>query len=314
MRCCFITGQDMEQEPAANPADDGPVNLDDVQETEPEQQEAQSPAGGESGEIDELMKEALGEPEANPEFVEVEIDGKTYKVSAADGEPVDPELKFGAMRDADYRKKTMSLSEERTAFQKEQANLRALANLEGDAAARADRLRIIDAQVRQLSQLNVSELQQQGYTDEQIEEARRDLAGLVEQRSNLAGLVSRDIQQLDAKRNELRSGAREEAIRKAGMEDKALTPDRAEYLEKFAVELGFSEEDAKSLSSPQEYKVLHYADIGRKLIERQQKTAAMKAAAAGSPANTLGGAKAGNKRPEDMSMAEYAAWREAGNG
>ena len=304
---------ELEDVPAANPADDEPVNLD-APETGEAQAEAQPPAGGESDDLDELTKKALGETEANLEAVEVEIDGKTYKVMTANGEPVDPELKFGAMRDADYRQKTMSLSEERKAFQQEQAALRALANLQGDAAMRAQELRAIDAKVRQLSNLDVRDLQQQGYSDEQIREAQAHLQQLTAQRQALVQAVSQDVQGLRAHETQLAQQARQDAIRKAGMEDKALTPERAAELEKFAQSIGFPEEAIQSISLPSEYLTLHYAEIGKQFVERQRKAATMKAAAAGNPAKTLGGRTLGSKDPSSMSMEEYAAWREAGNG
>ena len=304
----------MEEAPAAKPADEGPATLVDVREAALTQTEAQTPAGGESADLDALTKEALGETEANPEFIEVEIDGKTYKVLAADGQPVDPDLKFGALRDADYRKKTMALSDEKKAVQQEREVFQALANLEGDAAMRAGGLKALDAQIRQLSAIPISELQEQGYTDADIAEAQRHLGQLQNDRKNLAQQVGQDINVLRQVQTKQVEQARASARRDAAIQDKALTPERIETLEQFAVSAGFSTDAVQSITSATEYQVLHWAKIGKDFIERQRNAANLKAAAAGNPARTLGGVKAGGKSPEDMSVEEYAAWRQAGNG
>lgn len=301
------------EEPAANLADDEPVNLDDpgTGETQPE---AQTPAGGESDDLDELTKKALGEPAANLEFVEVEIDGKTYKVMTADGEPVDPELKFGAMRDADYRQKTMTLSEERKAVQQERAALSLLANLRGDAAMRGQKLQAIDAEVRSLANLDVNALRQQGYSEDQIQQASDHLTQLTRERAALTQQVSQDLHSLRVTEAQFAAQAKQDAVRKAGMEDKAITPERAQELESFAVSMGFAAEDVQAIASPAELLTLHYAEIGKQFVERQRNAANLKAAAAGNPAKSLGGKTTGGKSADDMSMEEYAAWREAGNG
>lgn len=303
----------MEEAPAANPVADEPVNLD-APETGETIQEAQTPAGGESDDLDQLTKEALGEPEANPEFIEVEIDGKTYKVLAADGQPVDPDLKFGALRDADYRQKTMALSDEKKAVQQEREVFKALANLKGDAAMRATNLQALDAQIRQLSSISIDHLVQQGYTDADIAEAQAHLNQLQQNRQNLAQQVGRDIHVMREVETRQVEQARMAARKEAAIQDKALTPERIEALEQFAETVGFDKGAVQSISTATEYQVLHWAKIGKEFIERQRNAANLKAAAAGNPAKTLGGVKAGGKSPEDMSVEEYAAWRQAGNG
>lgn len=312
----------MKEAPAANPVADEPVNLDAARnyeravaaETGSQAQEAQTPAGGESDDLDQLTKEALGEPEANPEFIEVEIDGKTYKVLAADGQPVDPDLKFGALRDADYRQKTMALSDEKKAVQQEREVFKALANLKGDAAMRATNLQALDAQIRQLSSISIDDLVQQGYTDADIAQAQAHLNQLQQNRQNLAHQVGRDIHVMREVEGKQLEQARMAARKEAAIQDKALTPERIEALEQFAETVGFDKGAVQSISTATEYQVLHWAKIGKEFIERQRNAANLKAAAAGNPARTLGGVKAGGKSPEDMSVEEYAAWRQAGNG
>lgn len=303
----------MEIETEANPAAEGMVTLADARETIEAQQGAETEASS-TDDLDSLAQEALGESPANPEFIEVEIDGKKLKITTADGTPVDPELQFGALRDADYRKKTMTLSEERKSFQQEREQFQARANLQGDAALRATQLTTLDAQIRQAAQIPVAELRQAGWTEEQIQEAATELQGLQRQRGELARQVNADLTNLQQTEQAEFRAAREEAVKQAGLNDKALTPDRIEYLEKWAMDKGVSEQDARTITDPTVYNILHLADVGQKFIERQRNAANIRAAAAGGPVTTVGGVNAGGKSPEDMSFEEYAAWREAGNG
>lgn len=289
---------------AANPADPGVVTLPEA--TDAPQPEANTPAEGESGDLDALTKEALGETEANPEFVEIEIDGRKYKVAAGDDQPIDPDLKLGALRDADYRKKTMTLSEERKAVQQARDAYEARANLEGAALHRAQNLSIQDSQIAQLSQISIDDLRAQGYSDQDIRQAQVELQELVRQREELARQVNSDVQALREVQTQATTQARETARREAQLTNKALTPERLEGLEAFAISMGVPEADARSIVAPQVYSILHYADIGKKFTERQRNAANMKAAGAGNPMETLGGVNAGGKAPEQMDPGEMA--------
>lgn len=294
------------EEPAANPAEDGVVTLADARETAAAAQEANTPAEGESDDLDALAKEALGEAEANPEFVEVEIDGRKYKIAAGDDQPIDPDLKFGALRDADYRKKTMALSDERKAFLQERESYEARANLEGEAAYKAQQLAAIDAEIRQLSQIPIATLREQGWSDDQIRQAQSELQQRTQQRDKLARQVDESVAKLretsDAEFRQMREKARSQAQ----LSNKALTPDRIDALEKFAIESGVDQERAQSITDPVEYQLLHLAEVGKRFLERQGKAAQIRAAQAGNPATTLGGKSAGVKPPEEMSPGEMA--------
>lgn len=296
----------MDNEPAANPADAGVVTLPDVGETIPAQTEANTPAGGEGDDLDKLTKEALGETDATPEFVEIEIDGRKYKVASADDQPLDPDVKPGILRDADYRKKTMTLSEERKALQQEREAYTARANLEGEAALRAQNLAAIDAEIREYSQISIAALKQQGWTDDQIRQAQDELKQRAQQRADLARQVDSDVAKLrEAHETEFRN-ARDKARAEAQLANKALTPERIEKLEQFAIGEGIGEQDVRAITDPVAYKLLHLAEIGKQFIERQTRAAQLKAAAQGAPATTLGGKAAGGKSPEEMDPADMA--------
>jgi hypothetical protein len=295
----------MDNEPAANLADPDVVTPE--QATALGQTEAITPAGGEGDDLDQLTKEALGETDATPEFVEIEVDGRKYKVASADDQPLDPDVKPGILRDADYRKKTMTLSEERKALQTEREAFAARANLEGEAALRARDLAALDAEIREYSQISVAALKAQGWTDDQIRQAQAELKQRQGQRDDLARQVSSDVAKLnEGYETEFRT-MREKARSEAQLANKALTPERIEKLEEFAISEGIGEKDARSITDPTAYKLLHLAEIGKQFIERQTRAAQLKAAAQGAPATTLGGKAAGGKSPEEMGPEEMAA-------
>ena len=296
----------MDNEPAANPADAGVVTLADPAETTPASTEANTPAGGEGDDLEALTKEALGETGATPEFVEIEVDGRKYKVASADDQPLDPDVKPGIMRDADYRKKTMSLSEERKAVQQEREAFQARANLEGQAALRAQSLAALDAEIRELSQIPIATLKQQGWTDDQIGQAQAELQQRARQRADLARQVDSDVAKLRESDETQFREARDKAIKDAQLVNKALTPERIEKLEQFAIAEGIGEDDARTITDPVAYKLLHLAEIGKQFIERQTRAEQLKAAAQGAPATTLGGKAAGGKSPEEMDPGEMA--------
>lgn len=308
----------LENETAANSADGSLVThteLAPVDSNTAPQTEATAPAEGANDSLEQLTKEALGETDANPEFVEIELDGRKYKVLAADDQPVDPDLKFGALRDADYRKKTMTLAEERKALEQERVAFQQRANLEGQAAAMATQLTALEAQINQYANISIDHLRQQGWTDQQIAQAQAELADMVAQRDGLSRQVTDQLERLRQADAESVTKARADAIANAFQVDKALTPERCQQLETFAVEgLGLSADDVATITDAKAYRVLHLADIGQKFIERQRAAGTMSRAAAGKPATNVGGTAKPGGNPEDMSPAEYIAWRNAGNG
>lgn len=252
------------------------------------------------GDLDDLVKEALGSEDANPddELVEVEYEGKTIKVSAA--------AKDALLRQADYTKKTMDLAEQRKALENDKQFIEQVRNVSTAKVNAMAQAQSLDIQIQQLENLSI-----QGLTQEQINGYRMDLRDLMDQKN----MVLNDIAQLANTEREAQTlelgKLRETALQQAS----ALVPNwsdtRRTELESLAKELG-ADLDPNDITEPWAYKVLHFADIGKKFIERQTKAGQMKAAQAGKPATTLNGSNAGGKDASEMTMAEYAAARKAG--
>lgn len=296
------------EQPAANPVVDAPIDApithDDIIDLDAPQEAGTPAAEPEVDPLDELAKEALGsvdDANADPELVEIEYEGKTLKV------PV--EAKDALLRQADYTRKTMDLAEQRRTFEAERGSFTQLATQSVEEFQAHVSLAQLNAQVQQLEQVNI-----QGMAPEQVNALRLDLQDLTRQRDGLAHNLQTRLSQKAQRESEQLANSRQECLSQVAKDIPNFSDARLAELEKFAIETGVSPEDVASTTEPAAYKLLHYADIGKKFIERQRSAAQMKAAQAGNPATKLGGASASAKSPDDMSMDEYAAWRAAGNG
>lgn len=283
----------MNNEPAANPADADVVTLPDVEETAEAQTEANTPAGGESDPIEELAREALGEAAEEASPVEIEYEGKKFTV--------DPVLRDAFMRDADYRKKTMALSEERKVLQQEREQFSTTANQAKELREAETALAIMDRDIATLANMPTD-----GMTQTQYDQAVARLQRLQTDRERLAGAITAEQQKSQTEWSQGLEKAREECFREASARINGFTEARRDELEQFAISMGAAKEEVSTTTEPWAYELLHYADIGKKFIERQRNAAQMKAAATGNPATTVGGASAGGKAPTEMSPAEMA--------
>lgn len=283
----------MNNDPAANPADVGVVTLPDVGETAATQTEATTPAGGESDPIEDLAREALGETTEEASPVEIEYEGKKFTV--------DPVLRDAFMRDADYRKKTMALSEERKAFQTEREQFTASASQTKEMREAEIGLALMDRDIAALSNMST-----QGMTQTEYDSAVARLQRLQADRATLANAITAEQQKGQAEWSQGLEKARADCFREASARINGFTETRRDELEQLAISMGADKEEVALTTEPWAYELLHYADIGKKFIERQRNAAQMKAAATGNPATTVGGASAGGKAPTEMSPAEMA--------
>ena len=283
-------------ETAASPADDGVVTLDELS-SQPAPEEATSPAEASEDTLDDLTKEALGETEASPEDeIEIEYDGDKRKLP--------PKWKDAFLRHQDYTHKTMDLAEKRKAFEEEQTTFKAnVAQITENFQAHAQ-LGGLKMRIQELERVDTT-----GWSQEAIQSGVNQLNALRQQAMGLEQTIVQRKQAMQASAREAREKCLAEAAAKVPNFDA-----RRQELEELALSVGADKDDVAELSEPWAYELLHYADIGKKFIERQRRASQMRTAHAGQPATTLGGASVGGKSPEDMSMDEYVAWRQAGNG
>lgn len=294
---------DLEQ-PAANPAEGDVaapiqepevVNLDAQQAPEAE---ANTPAVGSD---EDLVKLGLGDPENAPEpqIIEVEVDGKKIKVSE-DG-------KDFLLRQADYTKKTTEVARERETVQAEKARIEQIRYVQEAVINSQATLRALDMQIEQLANTPIG-----GLPQEQVNAMQARLLQLQAQRQEVNADVDAIAQIENQRLSEEYGKQREEALSEAAKIIPNFDDKRRVELETLAVDLGIPKEDVEATADPAAYRILHLADIGKKFLERQQNAEKIQSAQAGNPTARLEGMADGGKRPEEMTMAEYAAARKAG--
>jgi hypothetical protein len=271
-------------------------------EPELELSEEESETEGEDGEIENEGEEAEQEPEPEPELVEVEFNGKTYKVA--------PELKDGFLMQADYTRKTQEVAETKRSLEARAAEVeRNFAVSEEVLGARAA-LMNIDAQLEQYQNVNWQQLENEDPLGAMSH--WRQFNQLKEQR----GQVTNYLNEAQAKRaNEMEQDTanRLRQTREfAEKEIKGWSPELDNKITHFAVnDLGIGIEELKSAYTPTVYRTLYLAYLGQQTLAKQAATP--KPTTPVKPLTTVSSKASPSARKPigEMSMEEYAAHRKA---
>lgn len=265
----------------------------DIPNTEPTAPETEAnDADGSNADVDELDK-LVAPPEGEPEEVEVEYEGKAYKLP--------PELKDALLRQQDYTKKTMDVAEQRRSIEARAKQLETFETLSKERVTAFQNVAKLQAQIQQIEAIPLD-----GLTQDQINGFRLDLQDLYAQVAQWENYQQQVAQREQQERGQQFAKARETAIAQAATRIPNFTNERRAALESLAVEMGAAPDDVQNIADPTVYEVLHYADIGRKFVERQRKAAQAKAAGQAQSATQLGGKTSNAKNPGEMSPAEMA--------
>jgi hypothetical protein len=272
---------------------DTATNLDDapIVNDEAPQQEVTAPAegDGEPDDFSDLAKEGLGD-EAEPEFADVEYEGQTHRVPAA--------LKDALLRQADYTRKTTELARERETIATTRQEAESYRNIGAAVIEATAQSKALEFQIKAYSEQPID-----GLDDGTIARMENELIRMQQQK----GQIDNDVRQLiEADRSRASdevTKAQREAIDAAKMVIPNFDDKRKGELEALAVNQGISPEDAKTITEPGVYKILHLADIGQKFLDRQR--AARKVENATRPVPEVGGKATASNDPERMSTAEW---------
>lgn len=268
--------------------EEGPVSLDSNDEAETTEATEQDAEGSEEG-------------SQEPEYAEIEYEGKKYQVP--------PELKDAVLRQADYTRKTQEVAELRKqaeAFKAEAETVRQASQEELGARATAINL---DSQLQQYQNVDWRALLSEdpiGY-----QEHRLNYETLIQQRQQ----VGQYLQNAESKRSE----QAQQDIAKRLQETRAFaekeipgwTEEVDNQVTSFALkELGFDADTLKAAYNPQIYRTLYLANLGFQALQR---SAAKPAPVAAKPQPlqrvTAKSSVPSVKDPNTMTMEEYAAWR-----
>lgn len=285
----------MDDEADASPASGDEVTLEQAQAvlSPAEGADEAEPGENQTGEDDELEQLAGTEAEGETEPVEIEYEGKSYKLP--------PELKDALLRQTDYTKKTMALSDDRKAFEATKEQFDEIAGLSQES-----RKTFVEAAAKRIQLNAMLNMSIEGLTQDQINALRLDARDLEQE---ILGLETKG-QQAELKERDLRgqqlAKARESIVTDTAKILPKFNDQRRTELDSVAVSLGASPEFVQQITDPLVYKTLHFADIGMKFVERQRKAATLKDAQQSQPAALVSGKAQSGKRPSEMSPSEMA--------
>lgn len=280
----------MDEETEANPADGDEVTAEQAQLALTPEEGAEASDAIED-DLDKLA--GLDAQEGEPETVDIEIDGKTYKVPA--------EIKDGYLRQADYTKKTMTVAEEKRQLAEAKAAIEELGNLSKE---RLDTVTGVVAARQELARLEATPID--GLSQDQINALRLDHSDLTNRISQLERRGGELTQQERYARDQQIAKAREAAAAEAARYIPDFDSRRASISEFLASEGENPEQVISTIDNPAVWKVLNYADIGKKFVERQRKAKNIADAQQVKPAAQVGGKARTDKSPDAMSPAEMA--------
>ena len=292
----------MDTQTEANPApvEETIASTPEQGATPPENTEALSPEGSEPDPLLDGLE--LATPEDDTEEVDWE-DGNKYRIPKA--------LKPALMKEADYRKKTMELADQRKAVEAVDAQLRQAQQVSQAEFQAQVQLTVLNEQVVQYEQVDWD-----AWTDADPFEAQKGwqkYQTALNKRNQIGAELQQHMQWKDAVSQQETAKRREAILSTVAKEIPNWSTETQNTLESFAEANGYTREELSAAAEPRDYKLLRLAHIGQQFLDRQKAAANMKAAAQAKAAPTVSGnASGGNTDPNSMSAEEYIAARRAG--
>lgn len=286
--------------------DEQPIDLDAPSQEDAQEEDAQPDAENE-GEDAESAENQDEPDEAEADVIDFTAeDGKTYKVPK--------ELEGHLLRQADYTRKTQAVAEkDREADTKLAQASRNLSMSEEVIEARAYKLNL-EQQLAQYQSVDWQQLEAEdplGATShwrqyQQLRDAYGNVASFLDQKQS--EWTAQAEQETAIRLQETAAFAQREIPGWSPEMDGKIT----EFAEK---QLGFTRDMLKQAYNPQVYRTLFYAMRGFASLQKQA-TAPKPAAPSAKPLRKVSGSGSVpvSKSPEDMSPAEYAAWRKTPEG
>lgn len=236
---------------------------------------------------------------AEPEVVEIEINGKKYSVPA--------ELKDGYLMQADYTRKTQEVSELRKAAETRQAEAETFYNVSQEVLEARATLLNVDAQLKQYSEMNWQQLENEDPVGAMS--AWRHFQQLKEVKGNIGGFLDQQQNQMSEKAKLETANRLRETRQFAEEKIPGWSTEVDAKITAFAESKGFTRETLLNAYSPPVYEVLYLAWLGNQSLQKQQ-TAPKPTIAPVQPLRTVSAksSPAVTKNPADMSMDEYAKW------
>jgi|GEM_PF-788505 len=286
-----IETQQQEVAPVEN---DGPVDLDAEVSTEAEAGQDADP------EVDPNAEPTEGEAEAEPELVDLELNGKAYKVH--------PDLKDSVLMHADYTRKTQEVAAERKAVETQREQAAALFHASQEYIDAKAAIRSIEGRLQQYQNVNWDQLEQEDPMGAQSH--WRQFQTLKEQHQQGVQYLQNADSQRTAQAEQDIANRLQETRKFAQEKIPGYSLELENKVVEFATkELGFEIEQIRTSINPAIFKTMHLAWLGSQALQKQQ--TAPRPTAPTQPLKTVSSkaSPAVTKDPEEMSMDEYARWR-----
>lgn len=232
-------------------AEEAPTEETPEEQAAPQDNEEEVPEAEEESTPEETEEQAETEEEsAEPDLVEIEVDGESYQVPEV--------LKDKIMLQADYTRKTQELAEQRKQVEQTQLQLQQQAQIQQESLAEYAQLTALDNQLQAFNQVDWNALYDSDPAEfVRLKEARRDL---IDNRHSLANTIGAKQQQLAEQQRETYIKAVEEGQKVLAREIPNWNNELAKSLNTLAVDkYGFTPEEVAQVIDPRVVKLLHDA-------------------------------------------------------
>ncbi len=245
----------MEPETATNPeAAPEPAPETEVAPEAEAEAEGLQPAPEAEPELDQSTEEP-----AEPETVEVEINGLKYRVPAA--------LKDGYMLHADYTRKTQEAAEKAKALETERERFTQQAQAHQQHLHDYGELAHVERMLKQFREVDWQRAHQED--PDQAQQLGLQFNALRDQREQI-------VERIQKRDHEARVTAEREYANRKDQLATALARDIPNYspdlhgkLVETAKRGGYSEAEVQSVTDPRVFKILHLAQLGEQVLKRQ---------------------------------------------
>lgn len=195
------------------------------------------------------------ESEAQPEFAEIEFEGKAYQVP--------PEIKDALLRQSDYTKKTTEVSERQRALEQKELELRAVDNERKFHATVKDDISAvqkIDFQIEQWKAVDVT-----GMSSEELWKVSRHVDKLKDDRAQLTSGIDGKYRAYQTEQEKLRNEVLSKAQESVGKLIKGWGAESQKAVRDYALAEGYTAPELESLTDPRLVKTLWKAQQFDKL-------------------------------------------------
>jgi hypothetical protein len=293
----YCKGNPMENEEVTNPAEEA------VESSAP------TPEVTDESEADELLEADADESAAEPdeEFIDIEKDGKTYKVPKS----IEDLLMF----QKDYTQKTQTLAEQRRELEAQRQATQWEAETKEALFNEKAQLVTVQQRLAQFQDVNWQAIAQQN--PQQYVAARAEYDQLKEVHDGLSRHVEGREAELAQHREQSQATALTRAVEHLNKPrpdvgwDGKFDADKRSTLTKFGMQLGFTNEELTNTSHPLMIQTLNLARIGYEALRKQAATLKTQQPQANPvPQVKSGKSRPGVFNPDTLPPDQWVKWRE----